>query len=372
MNQQLITYDGALELQPGAARNGRVVPFRLATAAKDRHTTIFVPTGCRYQNFLKNPVFTWNHQDALDTVQPEDVLGLVVQLEVTSGAVLIWVEFDTAPKAERCFQMVLKGLLRAVSIRAGVITKHQEGGVDVIDEWELYSASLCVVGSNPEALALRSLLSSGKEINRMTRDELCKALGLEPGCPQTELLMALLGKWAEGDEEKKAQLEAAKSDAPAAEEDRKRSCDTEEMQRKLEGLKTANKMLQEQVRSLQVVAAPAKTPEQFADEAIKDGRWPLATRSELVSLARSAPKAAEAAVSVIDAGTFKPHQSSLQSIAQGQKTEEVTRSAPNLGTEPRLREPGEASPETKAKVAAKMERIHKNNASRVVVVPSRS
>ncbi|WP_298621619.1 hypothetical protein [uncultured Zoogloea sp.] len=367
MNQQLITYDGALELQPGAARNGRVVPFRLATAAKDRHTTIFVPTGCRYQNFLKNPVFTWNHQDALDTVQPEDVLGLVVQLEVTSDAVLIWVEFDTAPKAERCFQMVLKGLLRAVSIRAGVITKHQEGGVDVIDEWELYSASLCVVGSNPEALALRSLLSSGKEINRMTRDELCKALGLEPGCPQTELLMALLGKWAEGDEEKKAQLEAAKSDAPAAEEDRKRSCDTEEMQRKLEGLKTANKMLQEQVRSLQAVAAPAKTAEQFADEAIKDGRWPLATRSELVSLARSAPKAAEAAVSVIDAGTFKPHQSSLQSIAQGQKTEEVTRKAPNLGSHERAQDDDGCSPEVKAGVKAKFKEIQADNARRVVV-----
>jgi hypothetical protein len=139
------------------------------------------------------------------------------------------------------------------------------------------------------------------------------------------------------------------------------------MQRKLEGLKTANKMLQGQVRSLQVVAAPAKTPEQFADEAIKDGRWPLATRSELVSLARSAPKSAEAAVSVIDAGTFKPHQSSLQSIAQGQKTEEVTRKAPNLGSHERAQDDDGCSPEVKAVAKAKFKEIQADNARRVVV-----
>lgn len=133
----------------------RRVRFVCSTKAVDRHGTRFAPRGCRYANYMKNPIVLWNHQK---DGEPDDAIGNVVDIQITDKAVIATVEFDIAQKAQKCLRLVRRGVLRAVSI--GFISLRElppdsENVIDVL-EWELCELSLVPVGSNPEALAIRS------------------------------------------------------------------------------------------------------------------------------------------------------------------------------------------------------------------------
>lgn len=146
----------------------RLVKFTASTRNVDRHGTRLLPRGCRYENYLKNPVFLWNHRKH-EEAEPDDVIGRAISVTPTDSVVEIVVEFDTAPKADRCLQLVRRGMLRAVSVGFIPLVEHPRfntaedaaaflarGGVIEVREWELCELSLTIVPSNPDALAMRS------------------------------------------------------------------------------------------------------------------------------------------------------------------------------------------------------------------------
>lgn len=153
----------------------RRVKFIASTRGVDRHGTRLLPAGCRYENFLKNPVFLWNHRKH-EEANPEDVLGSVVSIRVTEDAVEAVVEFKThredgsiRQKAWDAYRDVKAGVLRAVSVGFIPLVEyprfntqedadafHARGGVVEVREWELCELSLTIIPSNPDALKARS------------------------------------------------------------------------------------------------------------------------------------------------------------------------------------------------------------------------
>jgi 8-oxo-dGTP pyrophosphatase MutT (NUDIX family) len=146
----------------------RRVKFIASTDGVDRHGTRLLPSGCRYENYLKNPVFLWNHRKH-EEAEPDDVIGRAVSVRVTGRTVEIIVEFDTAPKADHCLQLVRRGMLQAVSVGFIPLVESPKfksaeeaetflarGGVVEVQEWELCELSLTIVPSNPDALKSRA------------------------------------------------------------------------------------------------------------------------------------------------------------------------------------------------------------------------
>ena len=130
-------------------------------------------------------MFLWNHRKH-EEAEPDDVIGRAISVTLTDSAVEIVVEFDTAPKADRCLQLVRRGM-RAVSVGFIPLVEHPRfntaedaaaflarGGVIEVREWELCELSLTIVPSNPDALVTRSFAL------RAPRDEACAMLVCVP------------------------------------------------------------------------------------------------------------------------------------------------------------------------------------------------
>jgi len=153
----------------------RRVKFAASTIGVDRHGTRLLPRGCKYDNYLKNPVFLWNHRKH-EEAEPDDVLGRVVNISISDRVVSVTVEFMThrqdgsvRQKAFDAYRDVLAGILNAVSVgmiplRESPVFKSEDeinaylakGGIVTVEEWELCELSLTIVPSNPDAIAQRS------------------------------------------------------------------------------------------------------------------------------------------------------------------------------------------------------------------------
>jgi HK97 family phage prohead protease len=181
----MATRNAAFTIQAVPAGDRRI-KFIASTDGIDRHGTRLLPRGCRYENYLKNPVFLWNHRKH-EEAEPDDVIGRAISVTLTDSAVEIVVEFDTAPKADRCLQLVRRGMLRAVSVGFIPLVEHPRfnttedadaflarGGVIEVREWELCELSLTIVPSNPDALVTRSFAL------RAPRGEACAMLVCRP------------------------------------------------------------------------------------------------------------------------------------------------------------------------------------------------
>lgn len=166
---------GAPILSRDAGADNRVW-FRLVTPRRDDFGTNILPEGGKLDRHKKNPVFLWMHRmkaspTAPQTPEPHHVIGRVVDYSQDRAAFDILVEFDVADEfAARCLRKVKDRFLNCVSvgfreIKIGHITVEDPlqaamWGVSVgeravlVSEWELYEASLVIVGSNEDALAL--------------------------------------------------------------------------------------------------------------------------------------------------------------------------------------------------------------------------
>lgn len=196
---------GGAVLSVGEDRRAR---FLANSAEVDRHGTVILPQGIKTDNFRKNPAFVWAHQTGgiFTACQPEDLLGRVAEWEVTGKGFEIVAEFAEAsvnPKAERCYRAVQADLLRAVSIGFTPLKWHVEerdgGEVLIFDEVDLLEVSLCILGSNPEALALRSLFT---EKTDMTKQLARQKLGTAEGAKAADIRTALVTYLAGTDDDK--------------------------------------------------------------------------------------------------------------------------------------------------------------------------
>lgn len=188
-------------LLSSSPEKSRTVRFLANTATKDRHDTIVLPQGVQLENFWKNPIFCWSHLQAglATSPEPEDVIGRVTTLEVSEEGLVIEVEFapeEINPKAERCYKAVQAGFLRAVSIGFDSLEEHDEGNgkekVTVISKWELLEVSLVILGSNPDALALRNLIQAPTPTRgcAMTKQDAFHKLSLSEDASKDEVQKA--------------------------------------------------------------------------------------------------------------------------------------------------------------------------------------
>lgn len=337
----------------------RVVRFILSTAALDRHGTRFSPEGLRGQAFLKNPAFVWNHKDADADADPDDVIGRALALEVAGDRITIPVEFEGPqnPKAERCFQKVKDGFLRAVSLRAMPISSHKEGDITVYDQWELLSASLCIVGSNPEALALRALLSGPKTSHKRTVPmNPLEKLGLAEGASADEQKAALLKYLCSTDDPAETRMQVAEAvskqqpgeggdaggEGRAAGDDESgggegdTGAETEANRAAVAQLSTEVRSLRDKLAALeQKQAGPTAKdkPAEWVDAQIKAGKWSAGGRAQLLELCKRSAPAAEKAVAAIPEGTFSVDPKRTRTFPGGNPAAAgaESRSAPNFG-----------------------------------------
>jgi len=272
----------------------RRVKFIASTKAVDRHGTRLLPSGCRAENFRKNPAFLWGHNK---DGEPDDVIGTVVELTISEEAVTALVEFDLGRKAQKCLRRVRRGVLRAVSV--GFIPLRElppdaEGVVDVV-EWELCELSLVAVGSNPEALAVRSFtLKSARTAARtnptrsaMNPQEIMSKLGIAEGAKPEEIAAALIkylnGTDADSDKQMLVMgLLSMLAPAPSASSasDGARDAAMEAQTEEIRRLEARVAELETQKTEAEKKAEP--TAEERAERACKAGQWPMAQRAALI------------------------------------------------------------------------------------------
>lgn len=149
----------------------REVPFIISSSARDRHKSRVNMNNWKLDNYNANPIVGYQHNVYGDNMcvppNPDDVLGSSrVYFEEREGRTLMIgvVKFDTKevnPLAEKIFQKVLSGTLRAASVGflefgqgKSVKEKGADGKVEETYEFEgqeLLEWSIVNIPSNPEA-----------------------------------------------------------------------------------------------------------------------------------------------------------------------------------------------------------------------------
>ena len=273
------------------ALGGNRVRFVATTAAVDAQRTRILPRGCRLDRFKAagSLPLLWAHKR---DGAPDDVLGRVVEVEVSDSAVVCTAEFEAHPRAQLVLGLVRRGTIRSCSIGFCDFepSEPDADGVSTIASWTLCELSVCPVGANPEALAVRSFTlraaagppqsrTHEPQPGRSIRMNPLEKIGIAEGATPEEVAAALikyLKESADSDEDKLALVVALLGVlAPAATED---------------GAEAAAKAAAEEVKALQArvaeleaqKTAPAETPEQQAERAIGAGRWPVGQRAALV------------------------------------------------------------------------------------------
>lgn len=131
----------------------REVDFVCSTEDIDSYGTI-LKSNWDLTRYLKNPVVLFAHD------QRSLPIGTAKNVRVVKKQLLATVKFMTAkanPRAEECFQSVLEGSLRGISVgfypREVYSEKQKDKDIYVLDDNELRELSLAPVPSNPNALA---------------------------------------------------------------------------------------------------------------------------------------------------------------------------------------------------------------------------
>jgi len=138
-------------------RDTREVVVIASDASVDRMGDIIEPDGWRVENFLRNPVALVDHDYRVSSI-----VGTVTDTWTEGDRFLARIRLagaDANPLAERVWQMLTAGLLRAVSvgfrpIRAEKITDEEgnwTGGLRFVEQ-ELLEISWVAVPANPNAV----------------------------------------------------------------------------------------------------------------------------------------------------------------------------------------------------------------------------
>ena len=281
------------------ALGGNRVRFVANTAAVDAQRTRILPRGCRLDRFKAagSLPLLWAHKR---DGAPDDVLGKIVDVEITDAAVICIADFESHARAQLVLGMVRRGVLRGCSIGFCDFDVGEPDADDIstIAEWTLCELSVTPVPANPEALAVRSFTlraAAGTSLNRThepkpgrsIRMNPLEKLGIAESATPNEVAAALikyLKESADSDEDKLALVVALLGMlAPAATDD---------------GAEAAAKAMAEEVKTLTARVAeleaqkdaPAETPEAQADRAIGAGRWPVGKRAVLVDQYKAGKK----------------------------------------------------------------------------------
>lgn len=149
---------------PGDISN-RVVRFVMSTEREDRAGDTISADGWNLENYLRNPVVLWCHE------QGEPPIGKCVQIGVEANRLVGDVEFasaDVNPFADTVFKLVEAGFVSAGSVGFKPLRWeiNDKGGLD-FKEQELLEFSIVGVPCNPQAL--RKMQSAGLSLDETAR-----------------------------------------------------------------------------------------------------------------------------------------------------------------------------------------------------------
>ncbi len=154
--------------------------FRFVTPRKDEHGTVIIPSGGRFERFSSNPLVLWMHKSRpkpeIDPHTPEfqHVIGRVAELNIGEYESFALVEFDVEDDYARALMgKVKRDFIRMCSmgfkpLRIEMMTPPDEltarrwgvspeAQVPVVLEWDMVELSIVTIGSNQEALAVRTI-----------------------------------------------------------------------------------------------------------------------------------------------------------------------------------------------------------------------
>lgn len=126
--------------------------FRITSEVLDRTDDRVLLDALRVENYLRNPVLLWNHQDDIPAI------GTAKVYRGEDGRWLMVPSFDGVCDLSRVTEGKVKaGTLRTCSIRFRILKArpNAEGGLD-IEEAELLEVSITNIPANPDAERIKS------------------------------------------------------------------------------------------------------------------------------------------------------------------------------------------------------------------------
>lgn len=142
----------ALDGQPEALPDSRVVRFCVSTGDVDRDSDVISQDGWDLSNYRRSPVVLWAHSHSALPI------AKCIAIDVEQGRLMASAEFATHPFAETVYQLLKGGFLRATSVgfRALKYMRNEErGGID-FKQQELLEFSVVPVPANAHALIAAS------------------------------------------------------------------------------------------------------------------------------------------------------------------------------------------------------------------------
>lgn len=148
----------------------RTIDFVISDSTKDRHNTVVNQNGWKLDNYKNNPVVGYQHNiygaGMCTDPNPDMVIGKAINLRVQGGKLMASVVFEPEainPMAEKIFQKLLFGSLKAVSVGFIEIGEGRYGeGLEAkgapqetyyFEGQELLEFSVVNIPSNPAAIA---------------------------------------------------------------------------------------------------------------------------------------------------------------------------------------------------------------------------
>jgi HK97 family phage prohead protease len=132
--------------------------FIISTPDPDRVGDRVDPEGCYLDNFRKNPVVLFSHdQQAYPIGTSRNPKTGELDVQVFSDRVEAGCWFDDSPEGRKAWEAVRRGTISAASISfrpIGEPRRNDKGGLD-FDDWELLEWSLVPIPANPSAVVIQ-------------------------------------------------------------------------------------------------------------------------------------------------------------------------------------------------------------------------
>ncbi len=190
--------DSLVLTDPGSYRTGvdekeMCATFIISTEVEDRVGDIVKAQGCNLDNFRRNPIGFFGHQEMILPIgkweNREGNLTVFPKEKHIEGTLYF---SQRSKEAYQVFSLVAEGILRATSIGFAPLSEPQrrrdiEGYL--YDNWELLEASVVGIPCNPLATVIREKLDRGKIAGHRISPHLRKSL--EPLAAPRKVTLAL-------------------------------------------------------------------------------------------------------------------------------------------------------------------------------------
>lgn len=145
-------------------RADRTIDVVASTNALDSFNTRIDPNGWELEQFRKNPVITWAHDDRGFTASGGRPIAKAENTRVEDGKLKMRLRFPQQgkfPFADECFELMADGFLNAVSVGFDPVEYRDEqtesdGNVRVYTRQKLLEVAVVTIPSNDEALVERA------------------------------------------------------------------------------------------------------------------------------------------------------------------------------------------------------------------------